>query len=307
MCSYEVVAKDVSFESTVDKLSAEVSKTLDNVFIIFDEEVTGGNQKHLNIYVYDGNFIRDSFEEELLEFSDKIFPKVYSLHCQPLAPPCSVGRYCHAQSLRVKEVISHRNVIDQLHDANAKFNYFNMVGGLVVNREVDRLTKNVKRSFMDNTWSAFTFFLSLFSQMFTPMQDLFSSEFVDTIEGHPKDKSVIIEYQKKFNVCSDGCVRLTICYKADKIDQTVSVKMMNERHRGKMSGVYESANGSFGVDFTEDSKDYYPKSKSKKCFYEEYAVYNRNGGNEVYEDHGYKHLFENHHSCEEAKGKMPNL
>ena len=63
MCSYEVVAKDVSFESTVDKLSAEVSKMLDNVFIIFDEEVTGDDQKHLNIYVYDGNFIRDSFEK----------------------------------------------------------------------------------------------------------------------------------------------------------------------------------------------------------------------------------------------------
>ena len=75
MCSYKVVAKDVSFESTIDKLSAEVSKTLDNVFIIFDEEVTGDNQKHLNIYVYDGNFIRDSFEEELLEFSDMIFAK----------------------------------------------------------------------------------------------------------------------------------------------------------------------------------------------------------------------------------------
>ena len=92
-----MVAKDVSFESTVDKLSAEVSKTLDNVFIIFDEEVTGDNQKHLNIYVYDGNFIRGSFEEELLEFSDKIFLNVCSLRCQPLAPPCSVGRYCYTR------------------------------------------------------------------------------------------------------------------------------------------------------------------------------------------------------------------
>ena len=44
----------------------------------------------------------------------------------------------------MKKVISHRNVIDRLHDANAKFDYFNMVGGLVVNREVDRLTKNVE-------------------------------------------------------------------------------------------------------------------------------------------------------------------
>ena len=43
--------------------------------------------------------------------------------------------------------------------------------------------------------------------------------------------------------------------------------------------------------------------KIKKCFYKEYTVYNRNGGNDVYEDRGYKHLLENHHSCGKAKGK----
>ena len=58
---------------------------------------------------------------------------------------------------------------------------------------------------------------------------------------------------------SDGCVRPTICYKADQIDQTVYEKVMNEQHGGKMSGVYESANSSFGVDFTKDSNGYYPK------------------------------------------------
>ena len=174
MCSYEVVAKDVSFESTVDKLSAEVSKTLDNVFVIFDEEVTGDDQKHLIIYVYDGNFIRDSFEDELLQFSDKIFPKVYSLCCQPLAPPCSVGRYLHARSLLVKKVISHRNVIDRLHNANTNFDYFHTVGGLVVNREVDRLTKNVEKSFMDDAWSAFTFcFVFAFSNVYTYTRSFF--------------------------------------------------------------------------------------------------------------------------------------
>ena len=71
-------------------------------------------------------------------------------------------------------------------------------------------------------------FSSLFSEMFTPTHDPFSSEFVDMIEEHPKDKSVIIEYQKKFDVCTDGRIRPTICYKADKIDQTVYEKVMNE-------------------------------------------------------------------------------
>ena len=54
--------------------------TLDNVFIIFNEEVTSGNKKFFNIYVYDGNFLRESFEKELIMLSDEILPNVYCIH-----------------------------------------------------------------------------------------------------------------------------------------------------------------------------------------------------------------------------------
>ena len=73
-CSYEIVPRDISFElSSNNAMHAEVViKTLDNVFIIFDNEVTNGNETHFNVYVYDGNFLRESFEKELLMLSDEI-------------------------------------------------------------------------------------------------------------------------------------------------------------------------------------------------------------------------------------------
>ena len=59
MCSYEIVLKDISFELSYNNaMHAEVViKTLDNVFIIFDNEVMNGNEKHFNVYIYDGNFL----------------------------------------------------------------------------------------------------------------------------------------------------------------------------------------------------------------------------------------------------------
>ena len=51
LCGYEIVLRDIGFElSSNNAMHAEaVIKTLDNVFLIFDNEVMNGNEKHLNI------------------------------------------------------------------------------------------------------------------------------------------------------------------------------------------------------------------------------------------------------------------
>ena len=51
LCSYEIVLRDIGFElSSSNAMHAEaVIKTLDHVFIIFDNEVMNGNKKHFNI------------------------------------------------------------------------------------------------------------------------------------------------------------------------------------------------------------------------------------------------------------------
>ena len=143
--------------------------------------------------------------------SDEILPNVYCLRSSIYASPNLISQNCHARSIRVKRVCPHRNVIDRLCDANEKFEYFNT----------------------DDSWLAFTFFLSLFSKVFTtaPSKSLFSTQFVDMVERHCRtDKS--ISYQKKFNVCSDGFVRSTISYSVTKLD-----RLLQEGDEGKMRAV----------------------------------------------------------------------
>ena len=94
LCSYEIISRDIGFElSSNNAMHAEVViKTLDNVFIIFNNEVTNGNEKHFNIYVYDENFLRESFEKELLMLSDEILPNVYCLCSSIHASPNLIGQ-----------------------------------------------------------------------------------------------------------------------------------------------------------------------------------------------------------------------
>ena len=72
----------------------DLSTYTENIFIVYDNESTSDGDM-FNIYVYDGNFLRPSFEIQLEELSKKLLPKVYetrtsksidfdriSCHCQ---------------------------------------------------------------------------------------------------------------------------------------------------------------------------------------------------------------------------------
>ena len=109
--------------------------------------------------------------------------------------------------------------------------------------------------------SAFTFFLSLFSQVFTaPSKSLFSTQFVDMVERHCRtNKSV--SYQKKFGVCSDGFVRSTISYNVARFD-----RLVQEGDDGRMRAVYDTVPETFGVDFSKNSNGYYPKKEQETFF-----------------------------------------
>ena len=104
-------------------------------------------------------------------------------------------------------------------------------------------------------------------------------------------------YQKKFNVCSDGFVRSTISYNVAKFD-----RLVQEGDDGRMRAVYDTVPETFGVDFSKNSNGYDPK-KRKKCFFEEQVIYSRGISSETYEDRGYKHLYEKHHSCKKNRSQ----
>ena len=143
--------------------------------MIFDKEVTN-SMAQFNFYVSDRNFLKQLFEHELFIRSNSINSSVFSLCSGGTDDSVLVGPTCQATSILDTHCNPHRTILDRMYDPCQKFPYLNTVGGLVVNRETDRLD-NRNRSFQDDCWSAFTFFLSLFSQMFEPSASLFDNNF----------------------------------------------------------------------------------------------------------------------------------
>ena len=50
-----------------------------------------------------------------------------------------------------------------------KFEYFSTADGMVINREITRISENSqgKKSYKDDAYSAFSFFMALYSQIFS--------------------------------------------------------------------------------------------------------------------------------------------
>ena len=77
---FDVVSKEMNKFSRQEKEMAlkDLSTYMENIFIIYDNE-SRSNRDMFNIYVYDGNFLRPSFEIQLEELSKKLLPKVYAI------------------------------------------------------------------------------------------------------------------------------------------------------------------------------------------------------------------------------------
>ena len=68
MCDYDVVSREFDCFFAVQmkrSMIKELDSYLENVFIIYDHEVTLEG-KRFSVYIYDGDFLRPSFERELL-------------------------------------------------------------------------------------------------------------------------------------------------------------------------------------------------------------------------------------------------
>ena len=220
MCNFDIVSKSMehlSSEARVDTIR-DLYSYLENVFVIYNIE-NMMDQRLFNICVYDGNFLRPSFEEELLEKSEDIMPTIYSLCSSTMVKDC-VGPNCHACSILVKQTCPYTDVIDRMCTITKTFEYFNTAGELVINCEIHRIQINkssnnrIKRTFMDDSHAAF--FMALFAQVFSPSKTLFSNEFVELIE-EVNDKKVA--YEKKHDVCCDGSVKITISYLTNRLDR----------------------------------------------------------------------------------------
>ena len=116
----------------------DLSTYIENIFIIYDNESTSDGDM-FNIYIYDGNFLRPSFEIQLEELSKKLLPKVYVIRMSKSIDFDRISCHCHAQSILVRKTQSYTTIIDRLYDANKKFEYLSTAGGMVINREITRM------------------------------------------------------------------------------------------------------------------------------------------------------------------------
>ena len=98
----------------------ELDSYLENVFIIYDHEVTLEG-KQFNVYIYDGDFLRPSLERELLKKSEDIMPTISSLRSSLMVPNNIVGEHCHAHSIAVQKTCAYISVIDRLYTNDKKF------------------------------------------------------------------------------------------------------------------------------------------------------------------------------------------
>ena len=76
------------------------------------------DKRLFNIHIYDGNFLRPSFEEELLEKPEDIMPTIYSLHSSTMVKEDCVGLNCDAHSILVKQTCPYTDVIDRMCTIN---------------------------------------------------------------------------------------------------------------------------------------------------------------------------------------------
>ena len=225
MGDFNVVFKSMEHLSSEARLDTirDLYSYLENVFVIYDIENTM-DKRLFNIYIYDGNFLRASFEEELLEKFEDIMPTIYSLHSLTMVKEDCVEPNCHAHSILVKQTCPYTDAIDRMcmiriiriiRIYNKKFEYFNTAGGLVINCEIDRIQINkssnniTKKTFTDDSYAAFSFFMAVFAQVFSPSKTLFSNDFVELIEEVNNKK---VTYGKRHDVCCDGSVKITISY-----------------------------------------------------------------------------------------------
>ena len=98
-------------------------------------------------------------------------------------------------------------------------------------------------------------------------------------------------HTKKYDVCCHSRVKTTISYLTPRLE-----RMSYNEDEKIICDVYDFVAYNFGIDFSSNSKGYYPKGRKKTSF-KEHAIYEKRTSIESYEDRGYNHLYEKNHSC----------
>ena len=120
-----------------------------SIFIVYDNitwKYEDGEERMV-VYVYDGDYLNVTFRKQLIRMSDCLEPNHYSIRAR--------DHHVQDHQLTVKRVSRHFSMLDSLHDPNVKFDYICSVGGVIVNRQIQR--KHKAKSCKDTSYSLFSF------------------------------------------------------------------------------------------------------------------------------------------------------
>ena len=283
MCELDLDVVSECFSMKVPSSYHKESKDFvkQNIFIIIFDKITWNlemGEERLMIYVYDGDYLTSGLHKKLINMSEQFDDHWFAINHD------SSKENVQNRSLRVIRVSRHFCMIDVLHNPKSRLNYVFTVSGIVLNRQIER--KAVGKNYRDTSYSLFSFFMALFCQSFRNEFNFNTapSECIEQVDGVGQ-----VHYDLRFDVYADGYIRCTLSY-----DSNIVRTSNFACESSNMADVYKSPILNVSVDMDSESNGYYPGVKGS---YMEHVIHDKYSNGHHYEDRGIKHLYEQHHRC----------
>ena len=251
----------------------------DDIHVIFDMHRTNESNR-MCTFMYVGEYLTQEFCRELEDIRMHFFPITYAMMKMGMKESYEVSEDCHQREVVVSR-LKVKSMADEINDYGmTKFSYFNTVGGMYINKSIDkRFMVGCSDATLKEAFDVYGFVVALFCQVFESKQVFSINDWKEMYEVH-RGKRVC--YYVRDWVANDGSVKTMLKYECDRGGDVMDVCKM------QMENAYNTVVKDFDVEFFENSRGYVPSGSPKKLI-KEYVVYNKMVDREFYEDRGRKH------------------
>ena len=227
------------------------------------------------MFVYVGEYLTQEFCRELEDIRMHFFPITYAMMKMGIES-YEVSEDCHRREVVVSR-LKVKSMADEINDyGTTKFSYFNTVGGMFINKSIDkRFMVGCLDATLKEAFDVYGFVVALFCQVFEPKQVFSINDWKEMYEVY-RGKRVC--YYLRDWVANDGSVKTMLKYKCDRGGDVMDVR------KTQMENPYNMVVKDFDVEFFKNSRGYVPSGSPKKLI-KEYVVYDKTVDREFYEDH----------------------
>ena len=239
----------------------------DDIYIIFDRRNVNSTSFRLCVFIYVGEYLDSDFCDQLEKIRrENFFPKTYAMTTIMTNLPQQFVMSGHCQSREIivsKESI--KSMVDQVNDPGmVKFNLFNTVGGMIVNKSIDKRAKILMRDAdaneMHEIFNVYGFVVALFCQVFESTHVFSVNEWKEMHEMSPKTGERV-RYCVKDWIANDGSLKTTLRYNCDAGGDAPD---MRRETGGIIENAYHTFVKDFHVDLFNNSVGYVPQNSPKK-------------------------------------------